>query len=91
MIPNAQRPNVIVRYAETKKLLLSGLLEHGESIAERVVVANAYLGKGNVLLFANNPIYRGETLGSYALVFNAIMNFGHLSAPAAPNKANPTE
>ena len=91
MIPNSQRPNVIVRYAENKKLLLSGLLEHGESIAERVVVANAYLGKGNVLLFANNPIYRGETLGSYALVFNAIMNFGHLSVPAALNKANPTE
>jgi hypothetical protein len=31
-----------------------------------------------VLLFANYPIYRGETVGSYPLVFNAIMNFDHL-------------
>jgi hypothetical protein len=29
-------------------------------------------------LFANNPIYRGETVGSYPLVFNAIMNFQYL-------------
>ena len=32
---------------------------------------------------ANNPIYRGETIGDYALVFNAIMNHDHL-AKAAP-------
>jgi hypothetical protein len=32
-----------------------------------------------VLLFANNPIYRGETIGSYGLVMNAILNFDHLT------------
>ena len=31
---------------------------------------DAHLGKGNVLLFGNNPIYRGETIGNYALVFS---------------------
>jgi hypothetical protein len=31
-----------------------------------------------VVLFANNPLYRGETIGSYALVFNALLNFGHV-------------
>jgi hypothetical protein len=31
-------------------------------------------------LFANNPIYRGETLGAYPLVFNAILNFDNLNA-----------
>jgi hypothetical protein len=40
-------------------------------------VVNAHLGSGNVLLFANNPVYRGETIGSYDLVFNAILNFDH--------------
>ncbi len=33
----------------------------------------------NVLLFANNPIYRGETIGSYNLIFNAILNYNQLS------------
>ncbi|HTW59967.1 MAG TPA: hypothetical protein VMD99_17710, partial [Terriglobales bacterium] len=78
VIPAEYRPNVILRFAEQKNLLLSGLLESGDAIAERPVVVDAHLGKGNVLLFANNPIYRGETIGSYALVFNAILNFDHL-------------
>ncbi|HSU62135.1 MAG TPA: M14 family zinc carboxypeptidase [Bryobacteraceae bacterium] len=81
VIPTAGRPNVILRYAGQKELLLSGLLENGGSIAEHGVVVDAHLGRGNVLLFANNPIYRGETIGSYALVFNAILNFGHLDDP----------
>ncbi len=33
-----------------------------------------------MVLFANNPIYRGETIGSYPLVFNTILNFDHLNA-----------
>ncbi len=32
------------------------------------------------MLFANNPIYRGETIGSYFMVFNAILNFDNLNA-----------
>ncbi len=82
LIPAADRPEVIFRFAEKKGLLLSGLLEGGDPIAERPIVVDAHLGKGNVLLFANNPIYRGETLGSYAMVFNAILNFEHLAVGA---------
>jgi len=33
-----------------------------------------------VILFSNNPMWRGETQGSYALVFNAILNFDQLDA-----------
>ena len=42
---------------------------------EHAAVVDAHLGSGNVLLFATNPVYRGETIGSYALVFNAILHF----------------
>jgi hypothetical protein len=31
-----------------------------------------------VLLFANNPMWRVSTQGSYALVTNAILNFDQL-------------
>jgi Zinc carboxypeptidase len=79
LIPKEDRPKVIFRFAEKKRLLLSGLLEGGDAVAERPIVVDAHLGKGNVLLFANNPVYRGETLGSYAMVFNAILNFDCLS------------
>ena len=86
VIPAQYRPDVVLRYADGKKLLLSGLLEHSDSLAERPVVVDAHLGEGNVLLFANNPVYRGETIGAYALVFNAILNFDHLRHTAAPEK-----
>ncbi len=84
VIPMASRPDVILRFSDAKTLLLDGLLDKGSPIAEHAVVVNAHLGQGNVLLFANNPIYRGETIGSYALVFNAILNYQHLSHETAP-------
>ena len=88
VIPEAMRPEVILRFADTKDLLLDGLLDKGGSIAEHAVVVNAHLGQGNVLLFGNNPIYRGETIGDYALVFNAILNHDHLErkTPAPEEK-----
>ena len=78
VIPAELRPDVILRFADGKGLLLDGLLDKGNSIAEHPVVVNAHLGQGNVLLFGNNPVYRGETVGTYAMVFNAILNYEHL-------------
>jgi hypothetical protein len=90
-IPVEFRPEVILRFSEQKSLLLSGLLDKAGSIAEHAIVVNAHVGSGNVLLFANNPVYRGETIGSYNLVFNAILNYDHLRQPiAAPAAEQPT-
>ena len=81
VIPDQYKPDVILRFGSSKGLLLSGLLEGGGAIEEKPIVVDAHYGQGNVLLFANNPIYRGETIGSYALVFNAILNFDHFAKP----------
>jgi hypothetical protein len=86
VLPAELRPEVILRFSEGKSLLLDGLLDKGSSIAEHAVVVDAHLGQGNVLLFGNNPVYRGETVGNYALVFNAILNYQHLSRRLATEK-----
>ena len=78
VIPVQLRPDVILRFSDSKTLLLDGLLDKASSIAEHAIVVDAHMGRGNVLLFANNPIYRGETIGTYGLVFNAILNYEHL-------------
>jgi len=83
VIPEELRPDVILRFADGKSLLLDGLLDKGGSIAEHPVVVDAHLGQGNVLLFGNNPVYRGETVGTYAMVFNAILNYQHLGHTVA--------
>ena len=90
VIPAELRPDVVLRFAENKSLLLDGLLDKAGSIAEHAVVVDAHLGMGNVLLFGNNPVYRGETVGDYALVFNAILNYQHLQNKPVPPPA-PTE
>ena len=71
---------MIFRYGDARDLLVSGLLDGGADIAQRPVVVDVPVDKGHVVLFANNPIWRGETLGSYFMVFNAILNFDNLDA-----------
>jgi hypothetical protein len=80
VIPPSARPRVILRYADSRDLLVSGLVENGSEIAQHAAVVDATLDKGHVIVFSNNPIWRGETQGSYFLVFNAIMNFDALGA-----------
>ena len=80
VIPPAARPRVILRYADTRDLLVSGLVENGGEIAQHAAVVDVPLDKGHVVAFSNNPIWRGETLGSYFLVFNALLNFDQLDA-----------
>jgi len=80
IIPPQYRPRVALRFAEQNQLLASGLLQGGGDIAQRPVVVSVPMEKGHVVLFANNPLYRGTTVGSYALVLNAIVNFDSLNA-----------
>ncbi|HET7176630.1 MAG TPA: M14 family zinc carboxypeptidase [Gammaproteobacteria bacterium] len=78
LLPEAYRPRVILRYGDLKDLLVSGLLENGQEMAEHATVVDSPQGKGHVLLFSSDPIYRAETIGTYPLVFNAILNYDHL-------------
>jgi hypothetical protein len=80
IIPPAQRPRVVFRYGDARDLLVSGLLDGGAEIAQRPMVVDVPVEKGHVVVFSNNPIWRGETHGSYAMVLNAIMNHDSLDA-----------
>ncbi len=80
VIPPADRPRVVLRYAEMKELFVSGLLDGGDEIAEHAAVIDVPSGRGHVVLFSTNPMWRGQTKGSYFLVFNAILNFDNLNA-----------
>jgi Zinc carboxypeptidase len=80
IIPPDQRPRVALRYSQQNDLLVSGLLSGGGDIAQRPAVVDAPIGRGHAVLFAINPLYRGETIGSYALVFNTILHFDNLNA-----------
>ncbi|MDQ2976327.1 MAG: hypothetical protein M3R69_13095 [Acidobacteriota bacterium] len=80
IIPPAERPRVVLRYSDMKDLFVSGLLDGGDEIAQHAAVIDVPLGRGHVVLFSTNPMWRGQTKGSYFLVFNAILNFDNLNA-----------
>ena len=78
IIPPAQRPRVVFRYGDARELLVSGLVDAGTEIAQRPMVVDVPVDKGHVVVFSNNPIWRGETHGSYFMVLNAILNHDNL-------------
>jgi hypothetical protein len=80
VIPPEFRPRVVLRYADAKELFVSGLLDGGVEIAQHAAVVDVPVDRGHVVLFSNNPMWRGETQGSYFLVYNAILNFDNLNA-----------
>jgi hypothetical protein len=80
LIPPNQRPRVVLRYADSRDLFVSGLLDGGDEIAQRAAIIDVPSGNGHVLLFSTNPMWRGQTKGSYFLVFNAILNWDNLNA-----------
>jgi hypothetical protein len=80
VIPPDQRPRVVLRFSDRSALLVSGLLDGAGDLAQRPVVVDVPVAQGHIVMFATNPIYRGETIGSYGLVFNTMMNFDHLGA-----------
>ena len=68
-----ERPQVIARFQGGEAGVLSGLMRNPDQTRNRAMVVDAPSGKGRVILYANNPIYRWQTFGEHAMVFNALM------------------
>ena len=81
------RPQVIARFTGGEAGVLSGLMRNPDQIRNRPMVVDAPSGKGRVILYANNPIYRWQTFGEHAMVFNALMFWNDMPAPAQPRRS----
>jgi hypothetical protein len=83
---SATRYRTVFAFArDPEELLISGGIMNGEEMTGTPALVDVPLGEGHVVMFAFNPFWRSETLGSYALLFNAFMHHGNLS-PAAPSE-----
>jgi hypothetical protein len=78
------KPQVIARFVGGDAGVLSGVMRGPDQIRNRPMIVDAPSGKGHVLLFATNPIYRWQTFGEYAMVFNALMFWNDFPAEAPP-------
>jgi hypothetical protein len=77
----ADQSAVLARYVGGDGAVLSGLMKGADEIRQRpfaIDVPGGFNGKGRVVLFSNNPIYRWQNHGEFNLVFNALMNWNDL-------------
>jgi len=80
----ADQANILGRYAGGDASVLSGLMTGADQLRQRVFAAdipNAYNGKGRVILFANNPIYRWQNHGEFNMIFNSVLNWNYVPPP----------
>jgi hypothetical protein len=61
-------------------ILVSGGIVAGGEMAGAPALVDAPRGNGHVVMFSFNPFWRGETLGSYALLLNAVLHHDDLGA-----------
>ncbi|AMW06665.1 hypothetical protein GEMMAAP_07795 [Gemmatimonas phototrophica] len=83
----ADEGNVLARYVGGDKAVLSGLMTGADSLRSRpfaVDVPQAVNGRGRVILFANNPIYRWQNHGEFNMVFNSLINWNDVVGPKKP-------
>ncbi|HEX5874837.1 MAG TPA: hypothetical protein VFY60_09335, partial [Pyrinomonadaceae bacterium] len=78
-VPPQLRPRVVLRFASDEKtLLISGMLAGGSDLVNRPAVVDVPVGRGHVVMFATNPMWRHQTQGEFFLLFNAALNFDNL-------------
>jgi hypothetical protein len=84
----ADQDNVLAEFVGGEASVLSGLMVGADQIRGRafaVDINNAHNGKGRVLMFANNPVYRWQNHGEFNMVFNSIVNWNDVPSPPRPN------
>jgi hypothetical protein len=76
------KKDVLMRFPGGDKSVLSGLFNGADNIKGRAAIVVTPEGKGEVIMFATNPVWRWQNMGEYRMMFNTLMNYRNLT-PAA--------
>jgi hypothetical protein len=81
------RGTVLASYSKERNPLASGYLLHPERIQGKAAALEVFYGDGRVYLYGFRPQWRGQSHGTYKLVFNAIYDSPSLAKPSIFQKA----
>lgn len=71
-ITDASQATAVATYPVTGSPLLSGWLLGGSKLNGKAAMVDAKLGRGHVVLYGFRPQYRGQSMATYPLIWNAI-------------------
>jgi hypothetical protein len=67
---------VLIAYPKDENPLLSGYLLHPEKIQGKAAALDVPFGKGHIILLAFRPQWRGQSWGTFKVLFNALLYGG---------------
>jgi len=77
--PAQDKSDVLMRYPGGDKSVLSGLFNGADEIKNRAAILRTPVGKGEIVMFATNPIWRWQNVGEFRMMFNTILNYQNLN------------
>jgi hypothetical protein len=76
-VPAGSPVRVIARYpVRGDDILMSGFLQGSAVIAGKAAAVDAQVGRGRVVMFGFRPQYRGQSYGTFRMLFNALLSGG---------------
>ncbi len=72
-VSDGEKLKILARYAKSKPLE-SGWLLGPSKLEGKAAMVEARVGEGSVILFGFSPQHRGQTHGTFRLLFNALVN-----------------
>jgi hypothetical protein len=90
MDPDQNKADVLMRYPGGDKAVLSGLMNGADEIKGRAAVVKTAVGKGEVVMFTTNPVWRWQNIGEFRMMFNTILNYKNLDAHTPPTDKRST-
>ena len=73
-VPAGVNARIVARYPErAEDILLSGYLQGAANIAGKAAMVEAPMGRGRVVLYGFRPQHRGQAVGTFKLLFNALL------------------
>jgi len=77
------RGTILASYSKERNPLASGYLLHPERIQGKAAALEVFYGDGRVYLFGFRPQWRGQSHGTYKMIFNAIYDSPSLAKPTS--------
>jgi hypothetical protein len=74
-VTDRMRGNVVLRFAPADEVFMSGLVIARNQLGGHPAVISVPTGDGHIVLFGIRALHRNQTQGSFAFVWNALLNW----------------